>query len=97
MMPDNENDSLLYHILEEATEDEKPALYKILVKEDSMRYAERRASQLEEVRQQREFRVHEITHALRRLWDRLKTPQSERDAFIEAHPGYSQPVLDAVR
>ncbi|CAO3585143.1 unnamed protein product [Absidia cylindrospora] len=50
-------------------------------------------AQLEELKQQREFRKQEISQLLYRLWDRLQVENDEKNTFLQFNKGVSTTEL----
>lgn len=91
LLPKDDRDSDLYQLYDaDVTAPEKLALYNKLVSDDNIHDIEQRIKELETLQQEREFRKQEIVHRLNHLWDRLKVPKHERDAFRQKHNGLKE-------
>ncbi|KAI8341450.1 microtubule associated protein-domain-containing protein [Chlamydoabsidia padenii] len=92
--PQSDLDHLLVQLHEHRHEpDKKVCLYVILVQDQQLNQIMQKIAQLEELKQQREFRKQEIVQHLYRLWDRLQVDTKERNLFLQTNKGVTSMEL----
>ncbi|KAI7851104.1 microtubule associated protein-domain-containing protein [Circinella umbellata] len=94
LTPQNDRDSAMYQLYDTIPETEKEPLYAELIKEDGLHYIAQRIKELEDIRQEREFRKQEIIHHLNHLWERLKIPIQERENFMNGNNGLKKEDIE---
>ncbi|CAO3593397.1 unnamed protein product [Absidia cylindrospora] len=88
--PESDLDHLLEQLYKYQNDDDrKVALYATLVNEKQLDNIMQTIAQLDELKQQREFRKQEIMQHLNRLWDRLQADTDVRDTFLQSNDGVS--------
>ncbi|KAI8068351.1 microtubule associated protein-domain-containing protein [Gongronella butleri] len=80
-------EKLLFELHQEQQVDRRVHLYSQLIKESQLNAIVQLIGQLEEIKQQRDFRKQEIMQLLYRLWDRLQIDDEHRAHFIETYKG----------
>ncbi|ORZ10703.1 microtubule associated protein-domain-containing protein [Absidia repens] len=73
--------------------DKRVSLYATLVQDHQLDNIMQTIAQLEELKQQREFRKQEISQLLYRLWDRLQVENDEKNIFLQSNKGVSTTEL----
>ncbi|KAI8993324.1 microtubule associated protein-domain-containing protein [Pilobolus umbonatus] len=87
-------DLLVDRYYRESDENNKAELCNVLMTEDNMRYITNRIKELEEVRQQVEFRKEEISQNLKHLWGRLHIDIQHCEYFLMSNRGITQKEMN---
>ncbi|ORZ15019.1 microtubule associated protein-domain-containing protein [Absidia repens] len=86
--PESDLDHLLEQFYKHQNDDDKKvAFYATLVNDQQLDNIMQTIAQLDELKQQREFRKQEIMQHLNRLWDRLQADTDLRDTFLQSNDG----------
>ncbi|KAI9271793.1 microtubule associated protein-domain-containing protein [Phascolomyces articulosus] len=94
LSPQNDQDSAMYQLHDDIPETEKNPLYSELIKDNGLQYIAQRINELEEVRQEREFRKQEVIQHLNHLWERLKMPTEDREHFLSGNNGLKKEDIE---
>lgn len=92
--PENEQDILIDRYYHETLPNNKMALCNQLVSDTSLRYIATRISQLDQQKQEVEFRKEEITQSLKHLWRRLHVEPQQCEIFLMSNRGLTKQELE---
>ncbi|KAI9491376.1 microtubule associated protein-domain-containing protein [Zychaea mexicana] len=94
LAPQSDRDSAMYQLHDDIPEAEKNSLYAELIKDEGLRYIAQRITELEDIRQEREFRKQEVIQHLSHLWERLKIPAHDRESFLAGSNGLKKEDIE---
>ncbi|KAI9303606.1 microtubule associated protein-domain-containing protein [Cunninghamella echinulata] len=94
LAPKNDFEYTVDQLYKENQSDKKVYLYAKLVQESQLNRILQTIAQLEDIKQQREFRKQEIEQHLYRLWSKLQTNDVEKDTFLLNNNGISSIELN---
>ncbi|KAI8372949.1 microtubule associated protein-domain-containing protein [Radiomyces spectabilis] len=92
--PQTEKEQLLQQLHPGLGGERKDWICRELLKGDALNHIMHKIAELEEMKQQREFRKHEIEGTLYPLWDKLGVDPEEYLAFLETSNGLSDADLE---
>lgn len=95
--PHTSQDKLIDQYYRETNPSNKMELCNQLVSTSNLRYISTRINQLEEQKQQVEFRKEEITQNLKHLWRRLHIEPQQCEVFLMSNRGLTTQDLDQVK
>jgi hypothetical protein len=95
--PETAQDKLIDQYYREQEPANRMQLCHELVSEENMRYISIRIGQLEEMKQEVEFRKEEITQNLKHLWGRLHVEPQQCEVFLMENRGLTQHELQQVK
>ncbi|CAO3632622.1 unnamed protein product [Cunninghamella echinulata] len=94
LAPKNDFEYTVDQLYKENQSDKKVYLYAKLVQESQLNRILQTIAQLEDIKQQREFRKQEIEQHLYRLWSKLQINNVEKDTFLLNNNGISSMELN---
>ncbi|ORX43883.1 hypothetical protein DM01DRAFT_1340633 [Hesseltinella vesiculosa] len=94
MVPQSSFEQTLLALEQEQQMEQRMEYYSQLISDAQLNRILQTLSQLEEIKQQREFRKEEIKQHLYRLWDRLQIKPDERSAFLDHYQGLSKSDME---
>ncbi|CAO3630141.1 unnamed protein product [Cunninghamella blakesleeana] len=94
LIPKNDLEYTVDQLYKETQSDKKVYLYAKLVQESQLNRILQTIAQLEDIKQQREFRKQEIEQHLYRLWNKLQANDDEKDTFLQNNNGLTSIELN---
>lgn len=96
LVPESTQDKLIDQYYHEKEPENLMMLCNQLVSEENMRYISIRITELQDMKQEVEFRKEEITQNLKHLWSRLHIDSRECEVFLMENRGLTQHELQQV-